>query len=88
MCIRDRYKYLDEHIAQKKAIYERYKEGLKDLPVKMNPYIEDIMEPNFWLSCLLINKEAMCKQVRNDSGVLYICLLYTSIKKVYINSND
>lgn len=70
--VRGQYKYLDEHIAQKKAIYERYKEGLKDLPVKMNPYIEDIMEPNFWLSCLLINKEAMCKQVRNDSGVLYI----------------
>ena len=70
--VRGQYKYLDEHIAQKKAIYERYKEGLKDLPVKMNPYIEDIMEPNFWLSCLLINKEAMCKQVSNDSGVLYI----------------
>ena len=45
--VRGQYKYLDEHIAQKKAIYERYKEGLKDLPVKMNPYIEDIMEPNF-----------------------------------------
>ena len=30
--------YLDEHIAQKKAIYERYREGLSDLPVTMNPY--------------------------------------------------
>ena len=36
--IRGQIPYLDEHIAQKKAIYERYKEGLKDLPVTMNPF--------------------------------------------------
>ncbi len=47
--------HLDEHIALKKAIYNRYKEGLKDLPVTMNPYME-CMEPNYWLSCLLINE--------------------------------
>lgn len=70
--VRGQYHHLDEHIAQKKAIYMRYKEGLKDLPVSMNPYIEEEMEPNFWLSCLTINKEAMCKQVRSDSEALYI----------------
>ena len=63
--------HLNEHIAQKKAIYMRYKEGFKDLPVTMNPYIESIEEPNFWLSCLLINKDAMCSQVRSDSEALY-----------------
>lgn len=47
--------HLQEHIALKKAIYERYKEGLKDLPVTMNPYLEDT-EPNFWLSCILIDE--------------------------------
>lgn len=70
--VRGQYPHLNEHIAQKKAIYMRYKEGLKDLPVTMNPYLEDIMEPNFWLSCLLINKEAMCKQVRSDNDVCYV----------------
>lgn len=25
----------------------------------MNPYIEEIMEPNFWLSCLLIEKDVV-----------------------------
>ena len=64
--------YLEEHIAQKKAIYFRYKEGLKDLPVSMNPYLSDAMEPNFWLSCLLIDPEAMCKQVRSDSDACYV----------------
>ncbi len=64
--VRGQFPYLQEHIAQKKAIYMRYKEGLKDLPVTMNPYMEDIMEPNFWLSCLLINKDAMCEQTRSD----------------------
>ena len=69
---RGQFKHLDEHIAQKKAIYMRYKEGLKELPVMMNPYMEDIMEPNFWLSCLLIDKDAMCKQVRGEKEALYL----------------
>lgn len=47
--------HLQEHIALKKAIYERYKKGLQDLPVTMNPYL-DYMEPNFWLSCILIDE--------------------------------
>lgn len=70
--VRGQFKYLDEHIAQKKAIYQRYKEGFKDLPVTMNPFIEGIMEPNYWLSCLLINEKAMCKQVRSENETLYI----------------
>ena len=70
--VRGQLPYLEEHIAQKKAIYMRYKEGFKDLPVVMNPYMEDIMEPNFWLSCMLIDESAMCRQVRSDSEALYI----------------
>ncbi len=70
--VRGQFPHLEEHIAQKKKIYERYKEGFKDLPVTMNPYPSDIMEPNFWLSCLLINKDAMCRQVRSDSEACYI----------------
>ncbi len=69
--VRGQYPYLEEHIAQKKAIYERYKEGLKDLPISMNPIV-DGCEPNYWLSALVIDKEAMCKQVRDDSRALYI----------------
>ena len=68
--IRGQLPYLEEHIAQKKAIYQRYREGLADLPVDMNPY-ESCSEPNFWLSCITIRPEAMCKQVRSDKTVLY-----------------
>lgn len=70
--VRGQFPYLDEHIAQKKAIYERYKEGLKDLPVKMNPYDGENSEPNFWLSCMSIDEEAMCKQVRGECEALYV----------------
>ena len=70
--VRGQIPYLEEHIALKKAIYNRYKEGLKGLPVTMNPYQPDVMEPNFWLSCLLIDPEAMCKQVRSDSDACYV----------------
>ncbi len=70
--IRDQYNHLYEHIAQKKAIYERYKEGLKNLPVQMNPFDETKAEPNYWLSSLLIDEDAMCKQVRSETEALYI----------------
>lgn len=70
--VRGQIPYLEEHIAQKKAIYMRYKEGLKDLPVQMNPYDEKNSEPNFWLSCMIIDKEAMCRQVRSDSEACYV----------------
>ena len=70
--VRGQFPYLEEHIAQKKAIYERYKKGLQGLPVKMNPYDKENSEPNFWLSCLLIDPEAMCRQVRGEQEALYI----------------
>ena len=69
--IRGQIPYLDEHIAQKKAIYERYQEGLKDLPVKMNPWDKEKSLPNFWLSCLTINEEAMAQSVRGEQDYLY-----------------
>lgn len=70
--IRGQIPYLEEHIAQKKVIYERYKEGLKGLPVSMNPYDTEKSEPNFWLSCLIVDREAMCKQVRGENEALYV----------------
>lgn len=70
--VRGQYPYLEEHIAQKKAIYERYREGFRDLPVKMNPYDAAHSEPNFWLSCLLIEEDAMCRQVRGECEALYV----------------
>lgn len=70
--VRGQFPYLEEHIAQKKAIYERYKEGFKDLPITMNPFDEENSVPNYWLSCALIDKDAMCKQVRGETEVAYI----------------
>ena len=70
--VRGQLPYLEEHIRLKKEIYQRYKEGLKGLPVSMNPYDEKNSKPNFWLSCLIIDKEAMCKQVRSDNDACYI----------------
>ena len=69
--VRGQFPYLEEHIAQKKAIYERYRDGLKELPIQMNPFDEENSVPNYWLSCMTVNAEAMCKQVRGESEVLY-----------------
>ena len=69
--LRGQLPYLEEHIAQKKAIFERYKEGLKDLPVVMNPF-EAVSVPNYWLSCLLIDEAAMCQTVRGEKDELWI----------------
>ena len=70
--VRGQIPHLEEHIEKKKAIYEKYKEGFKDLPVTMNPYDSNICEPNFWLSCLIIDKDAMCSQTRTDLDAEYI----------------
>lgn len=69
--VRGQYPYLNEHIQQKKEIYQRYQEGFKDLPIQMNPITKDT-EANYWLSALIINQEAMTKQVRSDTEALYI----------------
>ncbi|MCQ2533753.1 MAG: DegT/DnrJ/EryC1/StrS family aminotransferase [Clostridia bacterium] len=69
--VRGQFPHLDEHIAQKKAIYMRYKEGLKDLPITLNP-IPDNTNPNYWLTSLIIDETAMCKQVRGERDFAYI----------------
>ena len=69
--VRGQVPYLDEHIAQKRRIYERYREGLKDLPVAMNPYDAEKSVPNFWLSCLLIDGGAMAPHVRGEQDELW-----------------
>lgn len=70
--VRGQFPHLKEHIERKKEIYMQYREGFSDLPVHMNPYIEGEMEPNFWLSCILIEPDALCRQVRGEKESLYI----------------
>ncbi len=70
--VRGQIPRLEAHIAQKKAIYKRYQECFRDLPVKMNPYDAENSEPNFWLSCLIIDENAMCKQIRGQTQTHYI----------------
>ena len=69
--IRGQYQYLEEHIAQKKAVYERYKDGFKNLPIKMNPLIEGT-NPNYWLSAMTINENYICNQTMGDLSATYI----------------
>ncbi len=69
--VRGQLPYLGQHIARKKEIYLRYREGFKDLPVSMNPYVAADSEPNFWLSCLLIDPDALCHQQLEDTQVRY-----------------
>ena len=69
--VRGQIPYLDEHIAHKKAIYERYREGLKDLPLKMNPFDAEKSVPNFWLCCCIIDDDAMAPHVRGENNELW-----------------
>ena len=70
--VRGQLPYLDEHISRKKAIYERYKDGVKDLPLLLNPFDNENSNPNFWLSCLIVDSDAMCRQVRSENETCYI----------------
>lgn len=50
--------HLDEHIALKKVIYERYQEAFADIEdIVMNPLNPD-GEANYWLSCMTICEES------------------------------
>ncbi|MGX8703306.1 MAG: DegT/DnrJ/EryC1/StrS family aminotransferase [bacterium] len=69
--VRGQLPHLEEHIAQKRAIYERYQKGLADLPVKLNPWDEEKSTPNFWLSCMIIDQEAMAPHVRGEQDELW-----------------
>lgn len=70
--VRGQWIYLDQHIREKQKIYERYQKGLKDLPVKMNPSEKEYSTPNYWLSCILVDQNAMCDVVRGEKESLYI----------------
>lgn len=70
--VRGQIPYLEEHIRLKKAIYERYRQGFEGLPVTMNPYDGEKSEPNFWLSCLLIDEAAMCRQERGACDASFV----------------
>lgn len=68
--VRGNMLYTDSHIQSKKAIYERYREGLRDLPITMNPF-ESKSTPNYWLSCFVIDEDAMEPQIRSGKHYLY-----------------
>lgn len=63
--IRGQWKFLSEHIEGKKRVYEAYKNGLADLPVLVHG------RGNYWLSTLLIEKNAMCEMVRDGRSAVY-----------------
>ncbi|MCI8661449.1 MAG: aminotransferase DegT [Lachnospiraceae bacterium] len=69
--VRGQWEYIEKHIAQKHKIYLRYKEGLKDLPVEMNPIGSNRNQVNYWLSCLLIDRENMSETTRSGRTVTY-----------------
>lgn len=68
---RGQFLHLDEHNKLKTEIYHRYKEGFVDLPVKMNPYLENTA-PSHWLSAILIDKEVFEKGLTPDKLRLYL----------------
>lgn len=70
--VRGQYPHLGEHIAAKRAIYERYKKGFEGLPVSMNPFDTENVVPNYWLSCMIIDKDAMCKTERSATSASYV----------------
>ena len=70
--VRGQFPYLTRHIAEKKAIYERYREGFRGLAAQMNPFDAECSVPNYWLSCILIDRDAMCAQKRTALTASYV----------------
>ena len=60
---RGQIRILNERIAQKKYIYEKYKEAFKDIPDIEMANICDYGKPNYWLSVATINIESKVKPI-------------------------
>ncbi len=69
--VRGQMEFLEEHIEKKSKIYKQYQKGLAGLPVQLNPWDDKNSMPNFWLSCLIIDKDRMCRMQRSDREVIY-----------------
>ena len=69
--VRGQWDHIDEHIVRKREIYDRYQEGLKGLPLQLNPYETQNATPNYWLSCLMVDKGAMTLQCRSDRNATW-----------------
>ena len=69
--IRGQFEFIDEHIAKKKEIFKRYEAGLKDLPLTMNPSEDYDRIPNYWLSSIVIDNDAMEDFERSDGDAKY-----------------
>ena len=65
------WKYLGEHIAEKKRIYDQYADRLEPLGVELNPYNAEISEPNYWLSCMRLSENSLCRMTRSDQSYTY-----------------
>ena len=58
-------KVLPLRVEQKRAIFARYSENLKDLPLTMQPKL-DCAESNRWLSVALLDEG--CGDARRNAG--------------------
>ncbi|EOU1682976.1 DegT/DnrJ/EryC1/StrS family aminotransferase [Clostridium perfringens] len=60
---RGQLRVLDERIAKKKEIFETYKEAFKDIKdIEMMPICK-YGEPNYWLSCMIINEDSKVRPI-------------------------
>ena len=65
------WRHLEEHIAEKKRIYDQYADLLEPLGVELNPYDTDVSEPNYWLSCMRLSENSLCRMTRSDQFYTY-----------------
>lgn len=63
--VRGQWRHLASHVEHKKAIFERYKRGLKDLPIEIHG------GGNYWLSCGLIDKASLSPTARGSRFAVY-----------------
>lgn len=70
--VRGQLLHLNDHLREKRRIYETYQKAFSNCPLKMNPYEEERVTPNFWLSCILVDRGAMCRSVCGEKEAIYI----------------
>lgn len=54
--------YLDSHVEAKRLLRLKYEKAFKDIPeISLNPYLKDDSQPNWWLTCMLLDESSKVK---------------------------
>ena len=65
------FQHLEEHIARKKAVYQRYQKEVNEDLIQLNP-LGDGTKPNYWITCMTVESSILFQETRSEREYTYV----------------